>query len=115
MLAQLQARQALIPRILHYEHRLKGSVEQFKAIAQLSDASRLHVNEVWLSGVLHKYAYYWLTPGGDLLQGWDNAPHHPQIATHPHHTHLPDGMQPSVLRSLADILDELERRLLGRR
>lgn len=111
MLSLLQARPALIFGILQYEHRVQGHVEQFKAIAELKDGSRLHINEVWLSGALHKYAYYWLTPTGALVQGWDNAPHHPQIATSPHHTHTPTGIDASHVRSLLDVLAEIEKRL----
>jgi hypothetical protein len=98
MLAQLQARSRLVSAVLDSEHRLKGSVEQFKAVAQLIDGSRLHVNEVWLSGSLHKYAYYWLTPTGALLHGWDNAPHHPHIPTYPHHSHTVDQVHSSSVR-----------------
>lgn len=53
MLPLLQARSALILAILQYEHRVQGHVEQFKAIVELKDGSRLHINEVWLSGTLH--------------------------------------------------------------
>jgi hypothetical protein len=111
MLSLLQARPALILGILQYEHRLQGQVEQFKAIVEPKDGSRLHINEVWLSGALHKYAYYWLTPTGALVQGWDNAPHHPQIATSPHHTHTPTGIAPSHVRSLLDVLAEIEKQI----
>lgn len=104
MLSLLQTRPALILAVLQYEHRVQGHVEQYKAIVELTDGSRLHINEVWLSGSLHKYAYYWLTPTGALLQGWDNAPHHPQIATYPHHCHTPTGVEPSLIRTLPDAL-----------
>lgn len=83
MLASLQGRNDLILSVPRYEHRLSGSVEQFKAVAQLVDGFRLHINEVWIESRLHKYSYYWLTPNGDLIRGWDNAPHHPNLATFP--------------------------------
>ncbi len=97
--------------ILQYEHRVQGHVEQFKAIVELKDGSRLHLNEVWLSGTLHKYAYYWLTPIGALVQGWDNAPHHPNIPTYPHHSHTPTAITPSSVRTLVDVLAEIEKRM----
>lgn len=111
MLPLLQERSALILAILQYEHRVQGHVEQFKAIVELKDGSRLHINEVWLSGTLYKYAYSWLTPTGALVQGWDNAPHHPHIATSPHHTHTPNGIDVSYSRSLLDVLAEIEKRI----
>ena len=112
MLDKLQARHSLISSVTEYEHRLKGSIEQYKATLQLKDGSLLHINEVWLAGILHKYAYYWLTPIGTLLQGWDNAPHHKHVATYPHHTHRDDQVFSSQVRSLTDVLDILEERLL---
>lgn len=112
MLDKLQSRPKLVSYVNEFEHRLKGNIEQYKATVQLKDGSLLHINEVWLAGVLHKYAYYWLTPAGTVLQGWDNAPHHKHIATYPHHVHQDDQVFPSHVRSLANVLDLLEERLL---
>ena len=100
-----------VHRVQQFEHRLNGTVEQFKAVALLIDGSRLHINEVHLHGRLHKYAYYWLTPTGALIIGWDNAPHHPQIPLHPSHQHDDQGVSATTVRSLADALAEIERRL----
>jgi hypothetical protein len=111
MLSQLQARSPLILVVTRYEHRLRGSVEQFKALAQLMDGSQLRLNEVWLDNQLHKYAYYWLTPTDEVIQGWDNAPHHPEVSTFPHHSHTPSAIQSSQVRSLADVLDLIEQRI----
>lgn len=103
---------SVVLQIAHYEHRFSGTVEQFKADVYLTDGSRLHVNEVWLQGQLHKYAYYWLAPGGGIIQGWDNAPHHPHIATFPDHSHTRHGIEASTIRNLSDVLDALEQWLL---
>lgn len=113
MLSQLQSRPALILGVVKYEHRLKESVEQFKAIVELVDGSYLRINEVWLNGELAKYAYYWLTPTDNVLQGWDNAPHHPKINTFPHHMHKEDEVESSQVRSLADVLDLLQQKISG--
>ena len=112
MLSQLQARTSLVLAVIKYEHRLSGSVEQFKAIAQLVDGSRLHLNEVCVDGQLRKYAYYWLTPSDEIIQGWDNAPHHSEVNTYPHHAHLTGDIHPSQIRSLSDLLDILEQKLV---
>jgi len=29
-------------------------------------------------------SYYWLGQSGEAIEGWDNAPHHPEVETHPH-------------------------------
>ena len=113
MIAFLRLQQPLIQRIIEYEQRASGNLEQSKAVVELVDGSRLHINEVWIQGVLQKYAYYWLTPTGTLLQGWDNAPHHPDIATYPHHTHTRAGIQPSTVWTLADVLNMLKKHLIS--
>lgn len=90
MIDLLRRRSSLIQTIVQYEHRVNGDLEQYKSVVELRNGSRLHINEVWLQRLLHKYAYYWLTPTGGLIQGWDNAPHHPQISTFPDHSHTPE-------------------------
>jgi len=34
------------------------------------------------------YSYHWQDARGALLRRWDNVPHHPEIASFPHHVHL---------------------------
>lgn len=46
MLAQLQTHPTLILAVLQYEHRVQSHVEQYKAVIELADGSRLHINEV---------------------------------------------------------------------
>ena len=60
---------ALVAAVVNLIHRVNGSVEQFKADAQLVDGSRLLANEVYIGGQLQKHAYYWLTPTGEVIQG----------------------------------------------
>lgn len=70
------------------------------------DGSRLHVSEDWQSGALGAYSYYWLDSADNLIIGWDNAPHHATISSHPHHKHVgaPTSRQPSDERTLEDVL-----------
>jgi hypothetical protein len=93
--------------VSQYEHRLCDTVEQFKAIVQLVDGTRLHISEVWVGGELRKYAYFQVTPDGQIIRGWDNAPHHPEVDTYPHHLHMSKGIHPSTVRALVDVLDIL--------
>lgn len=111
MLADLQAYPQLIREIVSYDHRINGAVAQQKAIARLVDGSNLHINEVWIDGELRKYAYYQVTPTGDVVQGWDNAPHHPGVSTYPHHRHGTIGVEASAVRSLTDVLVNLTTQL----
>jgi len=41
-----------------------------------------------------KYSFHWLDEAGQLLKRWDNAAHHPELSTHPHHVH--DGAKANV-------------------
>lgn len=92
-------------------HRRSGKIAQYKAEIQLSDGTRLHVNEVWIDEELRKYAYYHLSPTNRVIRGWDNAPHHPEVSTFPHHCHHGDQIEPSSIRSLNDVLNFLSGRL----
>ena len=42
-----------------------------------------------------KYRFHWQDAAGRLLKRWDNAAHHPQVSTHPHHVH--DGSEENVI------------------
>jgi len=70
------------------------------------DGSRLHVSEEWRRGALKAYSYYWLDAHDALIQGWDNAPHHPHLANFPHHTHVgaQSNRQPSYATTLEEVL-----------
>lgn len=69
MLSTLQAHPDLILSIPKYEHRLHEQIEQFKAVAELIDGSRLHINEVWVANKLEKYAYYRISPANQVIHG----------------------------------------------
>jgi hypothetical protein len=111
MLEELRSHPQLILEVVSYSHRINGAVAQHKAVARLVDGSTLHINEVWIGGELRKYAYYQVTPTGDVVQGWDNAPHHPGVSTYPHHRHGASGVEASAVRSLADVLVNLTTQL----
>lgn len=38
---------------------------------------------------------------------WDNAPHHPEIPTHPDHKHEGEQVGPSVRASVENVLAEI--------
>jgi hypothetical protein len=42
-----------------------------------------------------KYSYHWQKEDGQLIKRWDNAAHHPEIITYPHHLH--DGSEDFVV------------------
>ena len=71
----------------------------------------LHVRDYLFSESNRKYAYQWMETDGSLRQRWDNAPHWPEIATKPHHTHLPDQEmpKPSTVTNVEDLLNFLRK------
>jgi hypothetical protein len=109
--AEFRRHPRLVIALTRLTHRLDGSFEQIKADVHLADGSRLHINQVYVRGELRKYAYYRLSPTGEVIQGWNNAPHHPEIASYPHHLHQENAVLPSQVRSLADVLALLEAEL----
>ena len=55
-----------------------------------------------------KYKYHYMDKNKDLNFRYDNAKHHPEIETHPHHKHTPSGIVPSEEPEIGDVLTEIE-------
>lgn len=77
---------------------------KLKAKLKLLDGSILWVREIWIKGKLDSYSYYWLRSDETIIMGWDNAPHHKEIDTFPHHRHIKDEICPSLERNLESVL-----------
>ena len=77
--------------------------ETLRLILFLSDGSNLRITEQWQGRQLLRYSYYWLTNQSQLMIGWDNAPHHRHITTHPHHKHV--GQQTNIQSSTETTLE----------
>jgi len=43
---------------------------------------------------ISKYSFHWQNANDELRKRWDNAAHHPETSTHPHHVH--EGAEDSV-------------------
>ncbi|MBI2333689.1 MAG: hypothetical protein HYU84_16315 [Chloroflexi bacterium] len=81
--------------------------------ADLFNSDKLHISEAWDEETLIRYAYYWLKQNDELRIGWDNAPHHPEVSTHPHHKHVStqENLQVSEETSLEDVLRFIKKKL----
>lgn len=66
-----------------------------KVVLRLIDGSSLRIWEKRKDGELEKYSYYWLDEMGQIIMGWDNAPHHKYIESYPHHKHMGRDVLPS--------------------
>lgn len=67
----------------------------------LSDGGLLEIFELFQMATkeikISKYSFHWQDSAGKLRKRWDNAAHHSEIASHPHHLH--DGDENRVLSS----------------
>lgn len=54
------------------------------------------------------YSFHWQEADGKLIIRWDNAPHHKEISTHPHHKHYLDKVVESEEMSLEKALAAIE-------
>ncbi|MFQ6055329.1 MAG: DUF6516 family protein, partial [Methanosarcinales archaeon] len=94
------------------ESRLIGLTGSYiKMVITFKDLSTLRVTELKKNGILDNYSYYWLDIENKILIGWDNAEHHKNIDTYPHHRHLgsKENVLPSTQRSLDDVLQYISR------
>ena len=71
---------------LQWEQDVDTEIVKAKII--LTDGSNLRVSESIVDDQLVSYSYYWLDECNRLIIGWDNAPHHKDIKTFPHHKHI---------------------------
>lgn len=59
-----------------------------------------------------KYRFHLQTSKGKMIARWDNAPHHPEVKTHPDHLHVGDKVKANpptdIAQVLADVLSFIE-------
>jgi hypothetical protein len=56
-----------------------------------------------------EYAYHYQDAQNQLIFRYDNAPHHPEISTHPHHKHTPQSIEPATPPHLGDVILEVDK------
>lgn len=80
-------------------------------VVKLIEGSELHVFE-YVDSRLHKkdYSYHWQDREKKTILRWDNAPHHPEVKTFPHHLHEEESVKESGEITLAEVLGEIEGR-----
>jgi hypothetical protein len=84
----------------------------FKMRIILIDGSELYARE-YVSEDTYLYSYHWQHENGEMRARWDNAPHHPDIESFPHHKHTHGKAMPeqSSERTIADILQAIREKL----
>ena len=81
-----------------------------KIKVSLIDSSVLFIRE-YVDSKERSYSYHWQKGDGRLLMRWDNAPHHPEVITFPHHKHVGGRVVPSYAVTVDDILKEIEAKI----
>jgi len=74
----------------------------------------LFVTEFRKTLSIDKYRLHYMNSAGQVLFRYDNAPHHPDIDTHPHHKHTSAKIGASNVPSMQDILNEISSIIVGR-
>ena len=89
-----------------------------RARLTLSDGSRLDFSEYARRSPegeisVVTYSYHWADAGDNLIQRWDNTPHHLDLPGFPHHIHVEreDNLLPSQPVNILAVLDQVTRRL----
>jgi hypothetical protein len=80
-------------RLIFYD----GSFLEIEEVLQLSDRG---IEKV-------RYSYHY-QKDDRLIFRYDNAPHHPELPTFPHHKHIDDRVEPCQEPDLQDILREID-------
>ncbi len=89
----------------------ESNLTSYKAIFILKGNMSLRVKEIREGTDLIKYSYYFLNSNNNIIYGWDNAPHHDNINTFPHHKHIKNNssIEESSVRNLSDVLEILKK------
>jgi len=72
----------------------------------LKDKSELYIRE-YVDKEERDYSYHWQGRGKNLIIRWDNAPHHKDIRTYPHHKHVNGKVEESFETTCEKILSEI--------
>jgi len=94
----------LVESVEVFSYKKEDHISQLRAKLKLFDGAMLWVREVRIEEIPEAYSYYWLRPDETVIMGWDNAPHHNEISSFPHHRHVGNTIEASEERNLDDVL-----------
>jgi hypothetical protein len=79
------------------------------------DGSQLTFGEVLILRkrelVKLRYTFHYQDAAGEMIFRYDNAPHHPNLPTHPHHKHVGSTIESAEMPDLSNVLREIEQQL----
>ncbi len=89
-----------------------GQSSELYAVIRFYDNSRLQIVEKLsvetYALIKTRYAYHYQDADGMLIFRYDNAPHHPEIETHPHHKHDGDKVIAAYPPDISEVLQEID-------
>jgi len=100
--------QVIIHSIEKIEYAHTGPISIFRAKLLFIDNTVLQVQEVAEEDNVLAYSYYWLRTDNTVIIGWDNAPHHKEIKSYPHHRHKGKSVEESQQHNLKDVLKYIQ-------
>jgi len=104
---------SFVRKIEYIKEETKKALFSRNCKVVFKDFSMLFIREIWKDEELLKYAYYWYTVNNELVVGWDNAPHHKEIETFPHHKHSAKGVEPSTETNLPSVIEYIGKVFTG--
>ncbi|MFY7909159.1 MAG: toxin-antitoxin system TumE family protein [Emticicia sp.] len=96
------------------EHQNRDGVQILRLKITFIDSSVLFVTDIFISFEnRRKYSFHWQNMNAELISRWDNAPHFPDISSHPHHQHLQSetNVIASSAMNLVDILKIIQEKI----
>ncbi len=82
-----------------------------KISVELVDNSFLFITE-YIDEYERNYSYHWQDAKNNLIIRWDNAPHHKEIISFPHHLHKNKGVFENFDITIDEILKVIENIIL---
>jgi hypothetical protein len=82
----------------------------YEIAVQLIDSSKLFIRE-YIDPEERNYSYPWQKNNGELITRWDNAPHHKELNSFPHHKHKKGSILPSEPVTLEEIIEYIESKI----
>ena len=94
------------------EFRQKFSSFYLKLKIVFVDNSILFTKE-YFDTQSRNYSFHWQTNDEKLIIRWDNAPHHKNISSYPHHQHIKENaiVHESNVISLIEVFEYIEKQL----
>ncbi len=105
MTTRLNPYSSIINRWIVVEKITDPLLNYFKIRIFFSDNTMLSVFDKFnLQTGVRKYSFDWRDETNNLIIRWDNSPHHPYIATFPHHKHV--SVETNILESVEMTLED---------